>query len=109
MNAAVAYAFNNEECRSITLLSYFNDNTAQPCGKCDVCLANKKAVDLSDKEFEGIETLIIENLKEKHLSSRDLIESLRGKNTKDDILFVLKWMLDNEQLKTDRFNLLSVY
>ncbi len=109
MNAAVDYAFNNKTCRSVTLLSYFNDNTAQPCGKCDVCLANKKPVDLSDAEFQKIESLIVSTLKEKQLSSRDLIEKLRKENSKEDILFVLKWMLDNELLKTDRLNFLSLF
>lgn len=109
MNAAIDYAFNNTECRNVTLLSYFNDTTAKPCGKCDVCLANKKTVDLSDKEFLIIEAKIVSTLTAEKLSPRDLIEKLRKTYTKEEILFVLKWMLDNEQLKTDRLNLLSVY
>ena len=108
MSAAVNYAFNNNECRNVTLLSYFNDSTAKPCGKCDVCLANKKVVDLSDKEFQEIESSILLTLKEKQLSPRDLIEKLRNNHSKEEVLFVLKWMLDNEQLKTDHLNLLCI-
>jgi ATP-dependent DNA helicase RecQ len=31
-----------EECRSVILARYFGQTDAQPCGHCDVCIANKK-------------------------------------------------------------------
>ena len=29
-------------CRSVQLARYFGQSNAQPCGRCDVCIANKK-------------------------------------------------------------------
>ena len=31
-----------EECRSVLLARYFGQTDTQPCGRCDVCIANKK-------------------------------------------------------------------
>ena len=36
-NAIKAYVRNNDECRSIQLLSYFGEKDGKPCGCCDVC------------------------------------------------------------------------
>ncbi len=108
MNAAVDYAFNNTTCRNVTLLTYFDDETAKDCGKCDVCLANKKAIDLTDNEFEILEKRIIEVLKVKNYTPRDLIEQLRKNNSKEEILSVLKWMLENECLKIDSLNVIRI-
>ena len=39
----LAYAANEEECRSMVLERYFGSETPTPCGICDVCLARKRA------------------------------------------------------------------
>ena len=39
----IAYAANEEQCRSIVLEKYFGEETPAPCGVCDVCLARKRA------------------------------------------------------------------
>ena len=39
----LAYAANEEECRSTVLERYFGSETPTPCGICDVCLARKRA------------------------------------------------------------------
>ena len=108
VNAVIKYAFENKVCRSVSLLTYFNDTTAVPCGKCDVCLANKKPVDLSNKEFKIIEAAIYSTLREKELAPKELINKLRKGNSKDEILFVVKWLFDNEQLTYNQFNEIKI-
>ena len=39
----VAYAANDDECRSAVLEKYFGEGDPAPCGVCDVCLARKRA------------------------------------------------------------------
>lgn len=104
VNSVISYAFKNTICRSVSLLTYFNDNSAKPCGKCDVCLANKKPVDLSNKEFKTIEQAIYLTIEDKVLEPKDLISKLRKSYSKEEILFVIKWMLDNEQLAYTSLN-----
>ena len=38
VKAVVDFVNNNEECRSVQLLRYFNEKTKKSCGRCDVCL-----------------------------------------------------------------------
>lgn len=104
VNSVISYAFKNSICRSVSLLTYFNDNSAKPCGKCDVCLANKKPVDLSNKEFKTIEQAIYLTIEDKALEPKDLINKLRKSYSKEEILVVVKWMLDNEQLAYTSLN-----
>ncbi len=39
MEAMIAFSEGTEECRSVTLLRYFDEPDATPCGNCDVCRA----------------------------------------------------------------------
>ena len=41
IGAMMRYANNDDKCRSQQLLGYFGEDTAQPCGHCDVCLDSK--------------------------------------------------------------------
>ena len=41
IGAMMRYATNDDKCRSQQLLGYFGEDTAQPCGHCDVCLDSK--------------------------------------------------------------------
>ena len=41
IGAMMRYANNDDKCRSLQLLGYFGEDTAQPCGHCDVCLDSK--------------------------------------------------------------------
>ena len=38
VKAVIDFVNNDEECRSVQLLRYFNEKTDQVCGRCDVCL-----------------------------------------------------------------------
>ena len=106
---AIRYSFSEDTCRNILLLNYFDDDTAQPCGKCDVCLANKKEVELSEEVFLELEQLILKTIKQEHVSPRELVEKLSSSNAKEEVLFVLRWLINNEQLKVDELNKLSQF
>jgi len=108
VNTVIDYAFENKTCRSVTLLTYFNDTTAKPCGKCDVCLANKKQIKLSNAVFKQIEQTIYSVLKVKEIAPKELINALRKGYSKEEILFVIKWLFDNEQLTYNDLNQIKI-
>ena len=41
-NSMIEYAENETECRSVLLQRHFGDTQAQPCGICDICLAERR-------------------------------------------------------------------
>ena len=76
MNQVIEYANQKTICRQNFLLNYFNELSEAECGYCDVCLAKKKSP--PSKEIEaairhelGIQTLHIDQLKEKLIKFND--------------------------------------
>lgn len=41
LDAMRRFAFSADECRARTILSYFGETDAEPCGSCDVCRENR--------------------------------------------------------------------
>ena len=42
IDAVRRFAFGHDGCRVNTMLRYFGENPASPCGKCDICRADRK-------------------------------------------------------------------
>ena len=57
------YCLSEDTCRSKILLKYFDENSYEDCGQCDVC-KKKKAQEISDKDFQDIRTHIVKQLKD---------------------------------------------
>ncbi|MCF8225755.1 MAG: RecQ family ATP-dependent DNA helicase [Bacteroidales bacterium] len=58
LNVMKEYAGNENVCRSRFLLTYFGERNTKACGKCDVCIGNRKQK-LSRNEYEKYEKEII--------------------------------------------------
>ena len=43
LNAIIKYAVSDDVCRSRILLSYFGEESAEDCGRCDVCVSRRVA------------------------------------------------------------------
>ena len=76
--AMVGYAENTTECRSVILSNYFGDSSAEPCGHCDVCLANKRKAK-SEDSAEAVEKRIVESLNEGELPLREIARRVAAK------------------------------
>jgi ATP-dependent DNA helicase RecQ len=73
VDSMLGYIKNEKLCRNRQLLSYFGENTDQPCNNCDVCNSPKK---LDRSSFLEIKSDIIEFLEAKQSSSRDIVQEL---------------------------------
>lgn len=99
LNSVHNYIVNDNKCRSIQLLKYFDEEQSKRCGKCDVCVERNK-IELSELEFDTVVKQIKPILIEKSLS----IEEIAGlvPNVNDDkIIKVVQWLLDNDKLIYD--------
>ncbi len=101
INAVLAYS-ENAICRSIQLLAYFDEPHADKCGVCDVCLAEKKALDkgeLTDKiEFE-----IVTLLQSDPHQLPQLIQAI-STGTEAEKLNQIRVLMDAGKIKTDGKN-----
>ena len=84
----VDYANNNLECRSVLLQRHFGDNEAQPCGICDICLAERrrKKQEVANKNAEGenidinpqVKAKILSIINQSPLSAREVMHEVGG-------------------------------
>ena len=94
------YVDNNNICRSIQLVSYFGETTAEPCGICSVCSVSKKK--FSKKELLKSSKLILLELESGPKTSREMLE-----NIDQDQALVLKTialLLGNSTISLDQRN-----
>jgi ATP-dependent DNA helicase RecQ len=105
MNAIIDYTLNDSICRSIQLVSYFGDHSAQPCGKCDVCLAQKEK-EMSAEKFEQIKLEVIKFISGGNEALDQLIT--QASFSKNDILSVVKILADEGEIRVDQNNALSI-
>lgn len=98
VNAVIRYASTNV-CRSIQLLSYFDEHNASKCGVCDVCLAEKRAENESQINDE-IDFEIISLLQQQAFNLDDLVTSIKIGNENDRI-DAIRELLDAGKIKTD--------
>ncbi|MDX6746999.1 ATP-dependent DNA helicase RecQ [Polaribacter sp. PL03] len=93
----INFITNNKVCRSIQLLSYFDEKTATTCGICDVCIGNKK------RNTSNLSSEILLLLKEKEQLSSNEISSLLNTFEKD-ILIHLQTLLSEEKITINNQN-----
>jgi ATP-dependent DNA helicase RecQ len=93
----INFVTNNTVCRSIQLLSYFDEKTNITCGICDICIGNKK---VDNKELSS---KILTLLKEKEqLSSKEISRLLNI--FEKDILIHLQALLSEDKITINNQN-----
>ncbi len=89
MAAMLGYISNKKLCRSVYLLNYFGEKTAEKCGTCDICTKKKVLASPHDLEQRVLELLDI-----RPHTSRQL-EKETGINEKE-LLKTLERLLEDE-------------
>lgn len=95
--AMLQYISTNHICRNKILVNYFGEKLADPCGVCDVCIAEKKS-GLQQSQFAQL----VKSL-EPALCQPKTIEQLAAitKQKKEVIAKVLQRLCDAELIKSD--------
>ena len=93
IGAVINFVNNNQECRSVQLLRYFNEKSKKTCGRCDVCLRHSEH-QLGTAEYEQIHQLLESALRERPLSVREATELCQG-HDEEEVVEAIRWMVDN--------------
>lgn len=91
------YCTDGFTCRSQQIGNYFSDKNANICGICDNCI-NKKAVTLSDAEFESLQLAIKNLLKKEPVLLNDLLHYFESKMVKAEKLWKILDYLQEEEI-----------
>jgi ATP-dependent DNA helicase RecQ len=98
MYAALAYA-ETEVCRSLQLIRYFGEKTTRKCGKCDICIAQRKTLQ-QNAEFEVIRFRIQEILEREKVDTSFLVRYFSSLQT-DFVLEIVNFFLDEGKIVED--------
>ena len=93
VRAVVDFVNNNQECRSVQLLRYFNETTGKVCGRCDVCLNHAEHC-LGAGEYEQIVQLLMPVLHQRTLTVGEAVEVCRA-HDEEEVVEAIRWMVDN--------------
>lgn len=104
LRAMLKYAQGTTKCRSQQLLSYFGQNEASRCGKCDICM-RRNELSLSKYEFDLIHKKLKEILAEKDVYLNDAIALIEYEENK--IVKVIQWLFENNKIVTNKENKLQ--
>ena len=105
LNSVINYIQNDNKCRSIQLLKYFDEEQSKRCGKCDVCIERNK-IELSELEFDTVVDKIKPTLLNSSLTIEEIAALIPQVND-DKVIKVVQWLLDNDKLNYDHQNKLK--
>ena len=99
VKAVIDFVNNDQECRSVQLLRYFNEDKGKPCGRCDVCLAHA-VHELGAKEYEQISLTLLSALREQPLTVYGATQVCSG-HEEEEVVEAIRWMIDNGIIAKD--------
>lgn len=89
LRAVIAYTDNDQVCRQVQLLIYFNEFNYSDCGHCDVCISKRP------KDFEKVRKRLLDLLKVKELALEEINTAMREGNSQTWVK-VLNELVDDE-------------
>ena len=96
VKAVIEFVNNDQECRSIQLLRYFNEKSDKACGRCDVCLNHAEhTVDAGG--FEQISRQLMTALREHPMTLSEALQACSGFD-EEEAMEAIRWMIDNGKL-----------
>ncbi len=99
VNAVIDFVNNDQECRSIQLLRYFNEETRKRCGRCDVCVSHAEHA-LVASEYDQISKALVTVLREQPMTVYGAAEACQG-HDEEEVVEAIRWMIDNGILDKD--------
>ena len=96
VNAVVAFVNNDETCRSVQLLRYFDEKSKNNCGRCDVCSRWGSHRVLYSTIEEKLQSVV----QEEALPIKDVISQCDGFD-EDKVLDVIRFLVDNDVLQLE--------
>ena len=99
VKAVIDFVNNDEECRSVQLLRYFNEETDKVCGRCDVCQKRKSGV----AAYKEIDEKLRNVLSEDTLPIQSVLQQC-NEFEEDKVLDAIRFLADNGVLQLDEGN-----
>ena len=96
VKAIIDFVNNDEECRSVQLLRYFNEESCQTCGQCDVCQKQGK----NRVPYGTIEEKVRSVMREESQSVREVLSKC-GEFDDAKVLDSIRFLIDSGVIQMD--------
>ena len=106
IESVISYTETDALCRSRQLVGWFGETDSPDCGMCDVCLAKKRKANENER-FKKIAAEVKTTLNQQSASIEQLVEAIPNFPS-EELIKVVRWMLDNGQLLVDKDRRYSV-
>ena len=103
LDAMLEYVRNKKQCRTQLLVQYFGEHDAQPCGICDICIAQKK----KPADFKAISGLLLAELSGVPLEW-EVIQNKLKEVDEAELMEVTQFMISEEIIIRDEEGRLRV-
>ncbi|MFN3917889.1 MAG: ATP-dependent DNA helicase RecQ [Flavobacteriales bacterium] len=97
VEAMINYAFGTDECRSITLVQFFGEQDAKPCGQCDICI-EKKRKEENSRLLYSIQQDVLNLLTEEEKAIYQ-IKSQLTQYKEENLKQAISWLIDNKKIE----------
>ena len=97
VRAVVDFVNNDEECRSVQLLRYFNEKAKKRCGHCDVCLKRNR----QHVSYGEIEEKIVSIINDSTMSLKEVLSQCKDYDA-SKVLDTIRSLVDNDVLQLDK-------
>ncbi len=97
VKAVVEFVNNDEECRSVQLLRYFNEKTSKRCGRCDVCRKNDSCCVVA---YNSIEEKLKSMVSEDAVPIKSVLSSCK-EYEEGEVLEAIRFLADNGVLQLE--------
>jgi ATP-dependent DNA helicase RecQ len=102
LRAVLHYSKESKTCKQKLLMDYFGETIKDDCGVCSFCITKNK----KKQNPEIISEKIVALLQMQDFNSRDIQKLI--KHSKDDVIFALQKLLENETISIKSNNLYSL-
>ena len=96
VKAVVDFVKNDDECRSVQLLRYFNEKTKQTCGRCDVC--QKHFSQHQVVEYETVQDELKSILSENMMNVQEVLQQCSYRD-EEMVLESIRFLVDSGELQ----------
>ena len=96
VKAVIDFVNNDEECRSVQLLHYFDEKTKKICGRCDVCIKHGS----HPVSYETVEEKVRSVMREEGQSVKDVLSQC-SEYEDSTVLDSIRFLVDNGVLQLD--------
>lgn len=96
VKAVIGFVNNDQECRSVQLLHYFNEETKRTCGCCDVC----RRKDGRRIPYDAIETKVLSVVGDDVLSIKTILSQC-AEYEDSYVLDTIRFLIDNGVLQSE--------